>query len=394
MKVNSVEWKEKLENEQDKKIAELKSKFDNREITSSVYKKEIRKCEGIKNNISKVVNILVLLEKYENVRNELKQQIEKVEILRKYEREQNKKEKKLEKDQKKLKDSKISNYEKAVLIQQLEDLQNKKNENQEQFAKNHADIDEKKKELGLDEKLGTSLQELKKQDTEMKTKIDKCKIVAESLMLGVSWNFVEVKLKEYDEQEQEDNKVNIDSLEEKIAKETENSEEKLIAEQEQNNIEEIEQEEIVQEETEYEEIEQGKLNNEENLPIAKTRFPRLAKIANFIKDKWNKIFNRKSENFEETEQNLAENLNETEKVETEQEESTKKVEDFKETLKIPQEKEESTEKEEPTENDYFNEFLREVAEKGLDGIAKEKEEAIKEAEARKEAEAKKEFLEK
>lgn len=193
MKVNSVEWKEKLENEQNAKIAELKSKFDNREITSSVYKKEIRKCEGKKNNISKVVNILVLLEKYENTRNGLKQQIEKVITLQKYERNQNVKEQRLEKElneiqkdiidvQKRLKDSEISKYDKMALTQQLEDLYKKKNKNQDEFVRSCSDMDEKKKELGLDEKLGTSLQDLKIKDSEMKTKIDKCNIVVESLM--------------------------------------------------------------------------------------------------------------------------------------------------------------------------------------------------------------------
>lgn len=318
----------------DSKLKELREKVENKSATKEEYY-EFKEITKISENISKVTNVLELRSKLEKESKKVKDEIARRESLSGI----NKEIKDLEDELANLKD--VEAKLKPLL------KQNTSEESKEKINKQLAEISEKlsinnekfvnaQKTLAENGRINTEIskiptEDLKKQSFNIDTKISKCNMVANNLMKGLSWDAINIKLdnwkKRYTNKEKTVTKVKPEKIEYEDRKE--------------NNpvMDGIIEEEITDETEEKQMIEVSE--------FAK-KHPRLAKLGAFIA----KINPLSKVNREKRAQKKQEQENEL--------------------------KEKEDEVKEAIEDENFKEYIREVAEKGLKGIAEEKRTKFKE----------------
>ena len=330
------------------KKKELKNKVDSKTASREEYE-ELKKIVKIENNVPKVKNILELRGKLQKQSDEIKSEIAKIEDLQKANKEKESIEKEfseLEKEKKEIKQKQknpdLSEEEKKGLSEKLSKVNGKIEENNSKYVKNQ------KVFLDSKEVSKASKEELKKKSFVIGSKISKCNMVAGNLMKGLNWDAIEVKLDNWkDKKFTSKEKITDMAKEDNVGKTEEIKEaEGKIKDSEKDLSEKIinETEKMLEEE-----------NKEETAMTEVSEFakkhPRLAKIGNWFKE------------------NVVSRLKKEEKQEPKEENQEPKGEN----------------QETQTDNE-FKKYLKEVAEKGMDQIKKDKLQQAKEQAYKRETE--------
>lgn len=329
-------WEEKYEKlkngEFDSRIDELKTKIDDKTATREEFK-EYQKLEKSKGNIDKVKNVLEYRQKEESFLDDIKKELKVREDIKNADQESLKieveliqTEKELESIYTQLKDKTLDDEKRAELKTKKSELISKIDENNKKYLENQELL---KSGLNRDEKLkkytDEQLEELKLTTS---SRISKCNMVANSLVNGLSWDSIDLKLDNWKRYTNKDKKL---SNKGKTDDKSKGDEAKGQSKGEENGNRET-----------------GELNNEELRKKSEKRaqfeakHPRLARIG-----KWfNKVFGRND------------------------------------TLLPPPEQTEPPKEEETLDADKsFKEYIKQIAEKGMDGLAAE-EKAARQAAAK------------
>lgn len=353
-----IEYENYSNGHYDARFVDLAQKVDDKACNKEEFK-EFKKLEAIKANLYKVKNIMELRDKLYDQKKEIDEELKR----RKETKDLNKEKEELEKEnadlmledeeiKSKLKNKDLSDKERADLENKREQNIKKRQENNSKFITNQENmkLHITEKETPLMQKTDEELEENK---IAIGTKISKCNMVCSNLMQGKSWKTIELKLDQWEERY--------------TGKKGEAKKMKQAIENTENEPEQT-KEGSPKESTKVDgkKIEEPS-HKEETLPVEYKSFaerhPRLAKIP-FLAKIMDKIQNKTNQN--KSEINIENQLKETSA------EIGKNVQDIL--------KEQENQKENPKENpkDDFKNYLKEVAEKGLDGIEQEKKEKAKE----------------
>lgn len=294
---------------------------------------EKKKLEQLKPNLGKISNVIEFRETLKEQLDELKKEVE----FRKEMGEATKKKEELEteisnyqerheKIAKELRSGKLSDSEKEKLEKEKTEISEKMSKAQEEWDKQDGILRD-----GLDRKGDLSnlaQEEIDNKLKETQTKISKCNLVAKNLLEGKSWDDIGLKLDNWKDR-------TFTNKGEKIS-----DKDKPKTEPEGINLEGVGQGEL--EDIDIDELSKKIVKRAE----FEAKHPRLAKIANWF----SKVFNKDKM------------LPEPKKLENEEVEL------------------ENQEEKEPTEVS-FKEYIKQIAEKGMDGIAAE-EKAARQAAAK------------
>lgn len=331
------EWERKFEeydiNAETKKIDVLTEKLNNKTITKKEYS-ELKRTETINKNIKQVANILEFKKELEEAQSKIKKEIAKINKDKKnnekdedvekddatLEKELNEIQKELEIVEKSLKNTNLKENDRKNLEDKYKDLIHKKDENNKLFVKNQ---NKEMKKMKKNDK-EVSLEELEKKSMELGVKIGKCHLVGRILMAGGTWDSIYVKDSKNEKYKAENGKIT-----EKFGKDTVNKTLGQIG----KNVAQI--------------METQNVDNEKNKGETaltqpskfEQKHPKLANILNKVKN----IFKKKDKN--KVKEQLAQDTQNSE---------TK------------------------SQRDEFIDYLKQVAEKGKDGIEKQNREAAKE----------------
>ena len=190
--------------ELDERLEYLQDLINGKVATKEEYA-EYKKLTAIKANLPKVQNILKLREKLEGQRKELKDEIARRELVGKYE----KAAKILEEEMKKLqgekvrleeeiKDPNLKPEKKAELEAKLADNDKKRQKNNIDFGKCHEGIDTENKKTEQSQFKDVSVEDLKNEATSISSHISQCNLACNKLMQGFSWKSIEVALDKYE----------------------------------------------------------------------------------------------------------------------------------------------------------------------------------------------------
>lgn len=343
-------WEEEYEKykngEMDNEIGELKAKLDDKTATKEEYKK-YDKMSKVKDNLYKVDNIIefkkILKEDLTKIQDELGTR----EILNnsnkqkiKLEVEMNLMMSEKEKTTKDLKDPNLTDEKKQELDGKLKELNDKMAKNNEDYVKNQSTFE---KYTGRNESELTKLddKELTNRGIKISSQISKCNMTAKSLINGLSWDTIEIKLDNW-----KDKKFTSKT---KVVEKVKNEEKEHIEESEKDQVKNLKDKYQAIDSDIYsdsnhqkaKETEAARANKEETGLINQSEFakkhPRLAKIANWFKEKANKIFNvNKEVQLDEPKPNM-------------------------DSIAQPPEEKEVD----------FKEYLKDIAEKGYKGVEKD-----------------------
>lgn len=402
-------WEEKYEEYKsgllDTKISELKLLVDNKTAKQEDYD-ELKKYGRIKENLSKVENLLEYRDKLEKFLDNVDTEINRRETLKnndKQIKELDRKIKKLQEEyvkvEQQLKDSNIKEEQKLKLEAKKSELLSNINENNSNFAKKQEEL---KSYLNTDSELkDKSPKQLNAVALKVSSRISKCNMAAKNLVDGKSWDFIEYRLDNWKEptkyvskrkiakEAREMNKQevpNIKGIESENTKEKDSVEENVKEMEEQLRRMENPQNEIPKEVNEekftdkdIEEISEKIEEDlgEDNKPALTfmDRHPRIAKILNF--------FRRFRNNESENEKYVREYYDRIEPQETNKDEKPAINEKPKEEEKIEEKVEEKISEKDLGLDKDFRTQMRELAEKGMEGLSEEEK-----AERRKAAEEK------
>ncbi|MBQ2916887.1 MAG: hypothetical protein IJE59_01720 [Clostridia bacterium] len=318
-------WEEKFEKlingEFDDRIDELKQKVEEKKANREEYS-EYQKLSKSKENVKKVENIIEYRDKVNGQLEEVKKELQIIENLKKA----NEGNKKLEEDMKKiesdlekvnseLKNKKLDPKKIAELETKKAEILAKRDDNNKKYVENQKLL---KTGLNRNDKLaGYSKEKLEQIKLVLSSRVSKCNMVAKSLVNGLSWDSIDLKLDNW-----QDRKLT-------------NKGEKLSRKEKTDNVQSKDGEniDIISSEENYRKNEELRKKKEQKTEF-ENKHPRLAKIGNWFK-----------------------NI-------------------FKKDKMLPPAKDEKTD--EKTDKDLiikdesFKEFIKVVADKGLDGIEQEK----------------------
>lgn len=351
---------EKLKNgEFDARIDELKEKKSNKTATREEYK-EYEKLSKAKNNLGKVENVLEYREKLKEDLKDLKQEIEirRDAVLanlesRELEEELAKITEEIIKTEKELKNPEIQEDRKNELLAKREELYGKRDENNSKYAKAQKALEGEFNREG-------ELKDLSKKEIEdkallLKTRMSKCNMVAKNLLNGASWDTINLKLDNWDKDKRFTRKKD-----EKSVENTKNENSNLEKEVSGNASLENKSEELDERDL-FSDSKSEAYNKNKQLMFEK-KHPRLAKIQSWFK----KMFGKE------------------EKMLPEPEEKGKS-----EKIKAASALNKTEESKEQDEDKSFREYIKAVAEKGMDGVSMEEKVAKQEKAERKLAEMRK-----
>lgn len=351
---------EKLKNgEFDARIDELKEKKSNKTATREEYK-EYEKLSKAKNNLGKVENVLEYREKLKEDLKDLKQEIEirRDAVLanlesRELEEELAKITEEIIKTEKELKNPEIQEDRKNELLAKREELYGKRDENNSKYAKAQKALEGEFNREG-------ELKDLSKKEIEdkallLKTRMSKCNMVAKNLLNGASWDTINLKLDNLDKDKRFTRKKD-----EKSVENTKNENSNLEKEVSGNASLENKSEELDERDL-FSDSKSEAYNKNKQLMFEK-KHPRLAKIQSWFK----KMFGKE------------------EKMLPEPEEKGKS-----EKIKAASALNKTEESKEQDEDKSFREYIKAVAEKGMDGVSMEEKVAKQEKAERKLAEMRK-----
>ena len=367
-----------------KVAVEKNFKYEVRHISKEEYD-EYKKLTTIKTNLPKVKNILELRGKLGEDLKELKAEIESRELLSKYD----KTIELLEVEMKKLDDEKsklenelrtpnLQTEKKAELQAKLAQNQKMRQHNNVKFGDCHEEKGKINQKAERSKFKDNSVEDLKSKATMLEQRRSMCNYACNRLMQGYSWKSIEVALDKFENEK-------LTARGEEAAKMKQNREAaKVVNEKGETSKEKLSEKAALKSEEE----------KEENAIANLTRWQ---KVKNWTKSLWGKI---KEPHVEENSQEQSEEA----KLDNGEGKTTfwQKVKNwFKgeepETQSGDQGKDDSEKEAEPktpekesTKEDSFRQYLRDVAEKGMNGVEQENAEAEKAAkEARMQAARKK-----
>lgn len=364
---NMSKWEDKYEKlrngDFDDRIAELAEKRENKSATREEYK-EYEKLSKAKQNLGKIDNVLEYREKLKKELEETKKEIKTRKEFglinqesQKLEEELNKITNEIIETEKELKNPELNEDKKKELLKKREELYGKRDANNSKYAKNQNLLEDNINRKG--ELKDLSKEEIEDKGLLLKTRISKCNMVAKNLLNGASWDTIDLKLDNWDK------------------KYTRNKDDKNIikAKPENENItaRAEEKKEVNEELGETEEMDVFSDSNAEAYKRNKQlmfekKHPRLARIQNWFK----KVFKKEDKL-------LTDGSEEQEIVQSEKIKAARKLNRSKEN----KEKVENVEK--TVEDKSFKEYIKVVAEKGVEGASKE-EATIREEQAKKKLE--------
>ena len=358
-------WEEKYNEIQsgklDARISELQEKFNNKTITRDELK-EFEKSKRIKENISKVDNVVEYKNKLEGQLKEIKAEQDRRKSLVDLEKEAKKLDGelgrlKIEKAvaERELKTPDLSDDKKAEIEARLAGIKDKMNKNQESYSKNQLTI-------AATSKVGGKLAELPDEElagkrTNISSKISKCNMICGKLIEGYSWDSIDMKLEQWQDRKFTSKKETVDKMRNAAKEDKKEKIEKTSSQAREGQNREAGKSKTTTGRTNPEE---SKEKQEEKAgPLVEVsefdrKHPRLAKIKNFFKKMGQSIKNT----FTDKEEDL-------EKVEKEE--------------KTPVSQEKTSEAKAKEEADDFRSYIKVVADKGMKQADKERLEAKKEA---------------
>ena len=358
-------WEEKYNEIQsgklDARISELQEKFNNKTITRDELK-EFEKSKRIKENISKVDNVVEYKNKLEGQLKEIKAEQDRRKSLVDLEKEAKKLDGelgrlKIEKAvaERELKTPDLSDDKKAEIEARLAGIKDKMNKNQESYSKNQLTI-------AATSKVGGKLAELPDEElagkrTNISSKISKCNMICGKLIEGYSWDSIDMKLEQWQDRKFTSKKETVDKMRNAAKEDKKEKIEKTSSQAREGQNREAGKSKTTTGRTNPEE---SKEKQEEKAgPLVEVsefdrKHPRLAKIKNFFKKMGQSIKNT----FTDKEEDL-------EKVEKEE--------------KTPVSQEKTSEAKDKEEADDFRSYIKVVADKGMKQADKERLEAKKEA---------------
>ena len=381
----------------DKNLDEVKAKYNNKEIDAKQYIKEQKRIEKIKNNLSKVENLV----KFRYELNDLKSMLED-ELINRYDQAKsivNSKEidKKIEESDKKneelltkIDEIKAKLKNKNLTKNEIENLQKGLKENEKKLDANNKEFLElnarrnNNKQSSIKQANGQQFSmlksdDLKKEYSKVCMKLSRNNFFAKRLLKGYDIESIKIEDKTID-WEAKKYTINAKQIEKiKKLKEAAKENEKSIDKSEKTP-------EKITEETEKkigEDVKEIMKDKESTALIEVSEFerkhPRLAKIAKFFSNIKNKISNKKENDVQ---------------VDTDEQEKNDEAEEKQESenngQKIEEQQENNLQKEEEVPENKHKDFIKrlndmdqyeifDVAEKGMDGI---KEDRMNEAKKR------------
>lgn len=361
-------WEEKYKEIQsgklDARISELQEKFDAKTITRDELK-EFEKSKRIKENISKVDNVVEYKNNLEGQLEEIKAEQDRRKSLVDLEKEA----KKLDGELGRLKNEKavaerelktpdLSDDKKAEIEARLAGIKDKMNKNQESYSKNQLTT-------AAISKAGGKLAELPDEKlagkkTNISSKISKCNMICGKLMEGYSWDSIDMKLEQWQDRKLTSKKETADKMRE-AARADKKERTKKASTQEKGTSREDSKGKTstgrTNSEGSKEKLEGGKGGPLVEVSEFDRKHPRLAKIKNFFKK-------------------MGQSIKDT---------FTDKEEDL-EKVKKEVGKEKTSEVKAKEEADDFRSYIKVVADKGMKQADEERREAKKEATKQKLAE--------
>lgn len=355
---------DKMIKEQNNKINDIRRKQATigKEVKSEDYKnlkddlkdaqKEKIRLEKLKPNLRKIENVIQYRNSLKKELEELKKELDANKRLLEANEKREKAEKEIascqenyEKISKELRNNKLEQKDRLKLEKDRAKITQKMAKSQK-IMKNQEDI----LMNGLKDKAGLSKEEIEDKASDIQNRISKCNLVANNLLNGLSWDEIDKKLDNWKDKRFtcKDGKLSRKTEENKETeqnKETEELFENLFPETEENS-------------NEYDIISDSNAeayNINKRLMFEK-KHPMLAKIQNWFK----KVFGNEEKMLQEGKVE--------EKVEEEVEE---KVEE-----KVEEEVEEKVKEE--VKDISFREYIKVVAEKGMDGVEKDRQQNAKE----------------
>ncbi|MCI8411089.1 MAG: hypothetical protein HFJ40_01300 [Clostridia bacterium] len=322
--------------EMDSMYVSLKEKIENKKATKEEYN-EYKKIEKIKSNIPKVANIVELRDTFKKEYDDIKGELARIENIKNARKEENALEDELNKIneqiskvEKQLKRKDLNKDDKDKLEKEHTDLLNKRNDNNKKYQDVQKMFEDNRVAKNAKLNKMSTIEELNKEAFELSTKISKCNMVANNLMQGLNWNTIELRLdnwkaKKYtnsektSEKSKKDNEIDLDALGQKIMNQTK----KIIKDRENNDDIDIDDIDYID-------------DKEEKGLTVKSQFdikhPRLAKMKDWFKDKFRNITGKN---------------------------------------KSKEEKSENNEEQKVSKDNEFKNYIRQVAEKGMDEVKKE-----------------------
>ena len=247
-------WEEKYEKlkngEYDSRIDELKEQIDNRkanEDTPTQDKKknklkdvlsEYEKLTRAKTNLYKIKNVLDYRDRTKKFLEKINKEIDERNNYKEIDKENKELEAELDKLNKELEKTESDLKAEDITPEKKEELDNKKKELKTKINSNNIKYGENHKELrkGLNregELKDLSDKELKEAQSKAKSRISKCNMVANSLVNGLSWESIDLKLDNWDKGRKLTNK---DKDEKLSNKENESNQDQAI---DQNNQDQV-----------------------------------------------------------------------------------------------------------------------------------------------------------
>lgn len=368
---------------------------------------ELKRLNAIKANLPKVKNILELREQLETQRKEINEEIKLREQIEKKEKENEDLEAKMAKEfdninkqneklVELLKSGKLSEKQKEVAkikIKENEDKLkgnvSKRQENNKIFGDNLEEIGKLKKQLEEKGKFnGISTEDLRNQVTQTSSNISKCNLACNKLMQGYSWQSVEVALDKFDEKFTAKGENAAKIKENREAAKAANSKTEQLkmnfgpaakVEPVKNNT--VEEKTIIKPNSEKTKQEPKREETALKIPT------RWQKIKGWAKNWFERMFVEEVEEDKEQvevpeKKSIFARIKEAfmKKEEADKQEENKHEEKTEEVAKQEEAKKEGPVKTE-SKSDIFRQYLRDVAENGIDGVEQEKAEAEKAAKA-------------
>lgn len=393
-------WEQKYEEfsnskELEEKMAILEEKINGKVAFKEEYE-EFKQLSAIKENLPKVKNILQLRENLENENKEINEEIKKrearVQLNRKIEnldKQLKTYEAEWDKITTELKSDKLSEEEKQSKKSRLKEIEACKQKNNVEFGNCQDQLKLDAEEIKNSKFKDISTDELKEQAYQGKMKVSKCNLACNKLMQGYSWDSVEVALdkfkderftakgKEAEKMRQNRAAAKLENSKEQNVEVSENKEEKPSKEQKAENKEENQALAVQEEKTLFQKVKEvlKKLTN-------KTKDWLMGKDEEVENEVEETVDVEKEDNVEketESKETLISKLinktkewmNNRNKSEKDAEVVENKKEDKKEAEVAENKKEASKENEQPKKDD-FKEYLKFVAENGVNITPEEK----------------------
>jgi len=366
--------------ELDERIEYLGDLINGKVATKEEFE-EHKKLAAIKNNLPKVKNILDLRGKLEEQVIELKAEISKRKLIatcdkyiEKLENQMKQLEEENEKLESEMKDPKLTPEKKAEIKSKLEENQNKRQTNNRKFGEIQEEKQKNSKDAEKSKFKDITTEELENKELQLHTNISKCNLACNKLMQGYSWKSVEVALDKFENERLTAKGKNAEKMKKNRAAAKEEPEKEAEKEAEK----------------EPEKEEEKEAEKEPEKALAKiTGWQKLKNGAKAILEKIDKFLFEKDEEKPEKEENTVSETKPT---------VWQKIKDWfkkeeKDSEKQPEKGPEKGPEKEPikepikqSKEDSFRQYLKDVAEKGIDCVEQERLEAEKaEKEARRNA---------